>query len=127
MKIDVKIDYKAVQKRIKELPEIVAKEKQDMLKEAAKLVADQSKRDAPIDTGALIRSQHTYFKSISKYVARAMIVFGNARVNYALTQHEYFPAKRIKGKMKYLEDALFSNRKQIIDSISKAFKKAIGL
>jgi len=97
----------------------------EIIKEAHDQVAKLAVEYAPLDTGALEASMK---QSIQKRTTgvEANITFGGGSVDYALEQHEFWPKKRKKGKMKYLEHALFESVPAMLESFQRGFNKALS-
>lgn len=118
-------DSKNVQANLSALMKQVHAQLPDIVKEAHDSVAKLAVEYAPLDTGALEASMKQVVRKNAVGI-EADITFGNGSVDYALEQHEFWPKKRKKGKMKYLEHALFESMPMMLDSFQKGLNKALS-
>jgi hypothetical protein len=72
------------------------------IKDVCEIILKEAKYEAPFEDGDLEDSGKILRNGLYAYIIRFRVMDGD--FNYAEIQHESFPRKRIKGKIKYLED-----------------------
>lgn len=99
------------------------------MEETKLMVRDDSIKDAPIKSGDLIASAKTSKKKKYKLGERFSfeVSFGDSDdeygVGYAQLQHEQFPKKKIKGKIKYLSSNLEKSKTYLQINYEKNMNK----
>lgn len=118
------LDSKDFDKALSALSKHVHGNLKEAMDPAHDRIADKAVEYAPLDTGALEKSMRKQQKYISEGV-RSDIQFGGGVVDYAYTQHEFFPVKKKKGRMKYLEDALMEDTQGTLRLLADGIKRVL--
>lgn len=106
------------------------------LKTEAELTMTESKREVPVDTGALRDSGFVDEPKISANNISVKLGYGGVatKVNpksgeitttYAVIVHENMKAHHVVGKAKFLEDPIKRRRKNILNNINLRVKRAL--
>ncbi len=93
----------------------------------AELIMTESKRECPVDTGALRDTGHVEQPEISGDQVTVQMGYGGPAAPYAVYVHENLTAQHPVGKAKYLEDPVNEAKPTLPTKMARRLRNGMGL